>query len=190
MIEWPNDYRRLQVTGLLHRLTNSDDPIDIWDAEFLPEGKIDSFERLGDQKVEISPFAITGGGHYWAYLADSLPESDIVLCYRDSYEAEYYSRSIQDFIFKRTVEFAGNEELGDSSGWTQDTAKEAVSLVCSGFADILSREMLVELRSIANTVSAHSINGWTTLISESKAKEIIERLAPMKREDAIFEWRG
>tara|TARA_R110002095_G_scaffold216532_1_gene214342 strand:+ start:424 stop:1020 length:597 start_codon:yes stop_codon:yes gene_type:complete len=198
MIDWPDDYRKLQLTGLLQRLRDPDDPLWIWDTKFMSEDQIVSYERFDEQKIEIIPFARTGRGDYWAYLADSLPESDIVLCYHDSYEAEYDTVSIQDFIFKRTVEFASVADLSDNledSGWTPDTAKQDVSRICSSFAAFLSLEMLAELRSIANTVSLHitpfgTTDFCTTLISESRAEELIEKFSPMKRDDPVFEWRG
>jgi len=193
MIDWPDDYRKLQETGLLARLTDPDDPLWVGDAEFMPEDEIVSYEPLDYQKVEIVPFAFTGAGDYWAYLPDALPGSDIVLCPHDSDEAEYDTACIRDFIFKRMVEFAGGTSLDGDGYWTPDNAKQAISRVCISFADFLSPEMLAELRSIANTVSLvitpfGPSDHFAKLISESRAKELIEKYAPMKRENTTFQW--
>ena len=190
MIDWPSDYQNLKKTGLLNRLLDPKEPLKIWDVEFLSEQKVSSFERLDDQRVDITPFATTGAGHYWAYLTDSLPSPEIVLCYRDSYEAEYIARNMPDFIFKRTVEFAGNEGLGDSwGGWNVQLAKQMVSLVCSSFGALFTNEANVALERIANADSVQSNNGWTTLISENEANELIDRFAPTNRDPTVFCWR-
>lgn len=197
MIDWPDDYRKLQETGLLARLTDPNDPLWVWDTRFMTDDQIVSYERFAGQKIEIVPFARTAGGDLWAYLADSLPTSDIVLCYHDSDEAEYDAVSIRDFIFKRTIEFAAVADLNenaDDCGWTPEIAKQDILRICSSFADFLSPEMRAQLHSIANTVSFDSTpfgisdEMITTLISESRANELIEKYAPLNREDPVFEW--
>jgi len=190
MIDWPNDYRRLLAGGLIERLIDPKDPLMIWDAEFLSLDQIHSFERLDDQVIEITPFAVTCGGDYWAYLTDSLPSPEIVLCYWDSYEAEYFAKDLSQFIFRQTLAFSGNEGLREGGGgWSVEDAKRIISLVCSDLGEFVPERMCDKLRQIVNEPNVHTAGEWTTLISERTSRQLTEELVVLDRDELSFEWR-
>ena len=191
MIDWPNDYHHLFADRLIERLIDPEDPLKIWDAEFLTLEQIESFECLDDQVVEITPFAVTCGGDYWAYLTENLPSPEIVLCYRDSYDAEYFAKDLSQFIFRQTIAFCGSEGLRQcGGGWSAEDAKRMISLVYSDLRAFVPERMRRKLRQIINEPYVHTAGEWTTLISESMSRQLIEQFVVLDRDELLFRWRG
>ena len=184
-MQMPNDFRKLEESGLLQRLSDPNDSLFVWDADFSSDA-VDRFEKLDDQLIEIVPLASTGNGDFWGYVKDRLPESKIYEFYHDSYVAEPAAEGIGGFVFRQAVLFSGCENL-DEFDWTVATAKKYVDDTKVAFREFLSTEMSNALDRILEATPV-TRGDWKTLILESDAEALVEELAGAGLEE--LEWRG
>lgn len=184
-MQLPTDFSTLSRSPLLARLRNPRDSAFVWDADFA-EVDPNCFTRLEDQIVEIYPFAKTAGGDFWGYLVSRLPDSDIYLFYRDSYEAEPIAGSFGEFVFRQAVTFASVENLSDSE-WSVESAREYLRRTMSDFREFLSQEMHDEVRRIVEA-DPETFDGWTSLISEQDAESLLHERVKIRGE--VLEWRA
>lgn len=190
-ISWPLDYCRLDACALLDRLRSAEDPLFVWDVYFLHSEQIATYKPLDDQILDITPFATTSSGDYWAYATDRLPNPEVLLCYHDSYEAEVIARDIPGLVFRQTVAFAGSEDLGRKGGyWNFESARQYVEMLRSAFIHIMPTSMSIELQRIANSSAPFTFSRYATLISENEARQIISDCVGLPNELGEVHWRS
>lgn len=190
MIPWPADYLQLRSSGLLQRLRDPLDRLQVWDAEFLSEEEVLAFEPMDGQIIDVVPFAMTGNGDYWCFLVEELPDSNVALCFHDSYEAEHYSSTLAGFFFKRTIEFSCFVELDDVvEGWTREYASEMLRELVGSNDGFLSDEMCRELHRIEEKTKNVPKGDQQTIISIMEGEQLIRRYVDSGHTPTAFEWR-
>lgn len=190
MNQIPSQLEEFWLAKVYAKLIDENDPLVVWDAEFLTVEESVNWPGVEDQVVEAVPFAVNCAGDYWAYVFSEKTKALIALCYHDSTDAKYYANSLSDFLFRRTVEFAGNEVLdGSPNSWSLELAQGAITLCCDAFDKLLNRKQLEVLRriSVSNGVTEE---GWTTLIPLEESERIVSENVSLSIENPNFVWRA
>lgn len=188
MREYPTDYRWLQDSGTLERLTNPMHDLLVWDVEFMLQIDVEQFTRLDDQIIDITPFARSANGDYWAYVSHELPSQRIVRCYRDSYFGDRIADSLAELVFMQTVFMAGTEVLNTDSAWTVEEMVGNIRNVRSAFAQLFTSVMLKHLDDIVEANGRPP--GSKTLIEGTLASKIVADIVPAYALGEELEWRG
>ena len=178
----------LASSGITKRLIDPNDPLMIWDAEFYTAEDLPEIDSIYEPIVDFAPFAFNCAGDFWAEVC--LPddkETFVALCYHDDLEAEGYGQNIYDFVFRRTVEFAGLADLSGTYGWDITSAKELVSEIIAAFDELMTPEKVAVLKRLLNSPGVH-VWQYPTLIYEDEMKSIVEQHFAESRFPSTFTW--
>lgn len=106
----PLVYQRMSEKGY----TNPRSDFYLWlnEMEWLPLDKIEEYEYDERESKSIVPFAVTGAGDKWVWVAsDNGGEYPVGLCENAEPTGIYYAKNTEDAILRQIIEYAASSNF-------------------------------------------------------------------------------
>lgn len=192
----PSVYKKMNERGF----TNLNNESYLWlnEMEWMPIDKIREYEYDNGESKLIIPFAITGGGDKWVWVAnDENKEYCVGLCERAEVNGVYYAKNTEDAIFRQIIEYVSDsnfyliKEEAESYQVNEDELKMQLEGWKNSFRGILNDEYINIIDKLSELSLKHikcQYGEWYALLTLEEQDELIDKYIKFDMIDDEFEW--
>lgn len=192
----PPLYKKMNEKGF----TNPNNEAYLWlnEMEWMPIDKIREYEYDNGESKLIIPFAITGGGDKWVWIANGDDKEYCVgLCENAEVNGTYYAKNTEDAIFRQIIEYVSDsnfyliKEEAESYQVSEEELKIQLEGWRNNFEGILNDEyinIIAELRKLSLKHIKCQYGEWYALLTLEEQDELIDKYIKFDLIDNGFEW--
>lgn len=192
----PPIYQKMNEKGF----TNPNNEAYLWlnEMEWMPIEKIREYEYDNGESKLIIPFAITGGGDKWVWVAnDEDKEYYVGLCENAEVNGIYYAKNTEDAVFRQIIEYVSDsnfyliKEEAESYQVSEEELKIQLEGWKNNFRGILNDEYINTIDKLSGLSLKHikcQYGEWYALLTIEEQDELIDKYIKFDMIDDDFEW--
>lgn len=169
------------------------------EMEWLPTDKIKEYEYDEGESRSVIPFAVTGGGDKWVWVASQNSGDDyaVGLCENAETCGVYYAKNTEDAILRQIIEYVSGSDFyidkneAESYQINEAELKSLLEKWKNGFKGIIKDEYIsvIEKLSELNLKPIKSKYGeWYALLTLEEQDELIDKYIKFDLLGEEFEW--
>lgn len=190
----PSVYKKMDEKGFF----NSETYLWLNDMEWMSIDKIKEYEYEDGESKLIIPFAITGGGDKWVWVANDVDKEYCVgLCENAEVNGIYYAKNTEDAVFRQIIEYVSDsnfyliKEAAKSYQVSEDELKIQLEGWKNNFRGILNDEYINIIDKLSGLSLKHikcQYGEWYALLTLEEQNELIDKYIKFDMIDDEFEW--
>lgn len=190
----PMIYQRMSERGLI----NPENYLWFNEMEWMSIKEIKGYEYEEGESRTVIPFAFTGGGDKWVWVAgDEDKEYYVALCYHDDFYGVYYAKNMEDAILRHIIEYVSDsnfyvsEDEAESYQISEKELKAQLKNWKEGFRGIIKDEyidIIEQLSAMSLKYTKCQYREWYSLLSMEEQNELVEKHLYFELQDEEFEW--
>lgn len=192
----PLIYKKMNDRGY----TNAQSDLYLWlnEMEWMTIDKILEYEYEDGETTSIIPFAFTGAGDKWVWIAeDNGEEYSVGLCERAESTGTYYAKNTEDAILRQIIEYAASSNFhldrdkAESYQISENELKARLNEWKNSFSGIINDEYINIIEKLSELSLKHvkcQYGEWYALLTLEEQDELINKYIKFDLFDQEFEW--